>query len=811
MSNSVFALRSFSGKPHSFFRVERDDLKSQAKTSQKNPSHHILVVDRSGSMYGDMDPLKVMIEKLLTLGEFNDPSLRVSLVSYSSQGDVTLHFKKATVSEVMAASSPHLKAIRALRATALTCISQGLKMAETLIDDSEVTCVTLHTDGFANDSSPSAESRAISAVVESFKKHPSVFVNTIAYRGYCDFTLLSGISNALSGVCIQAKDIRQVHDAIHGAMSLLVGSMSPAIEVPRGNAQYLTFVSKSSGKILGATDNLLVRGLAEKDDRVAYRYFEISEEQYLKSSEDPIPTEAVLAFARAQISEGRLNAAKYALVATKNEALLKAHAKALVSSDVAAFAAGVESEIFKPTSYTPSKDYGLSTKGPSVLSVLSILDKSAKSLSVNLPVLLAGYQRRGVKRIPGSREEGKTEVIQPLYESRRRSEGDGWVEVNGFELNRNTATVNMLLSQEIDIFPTGGKEKVASVAGISLDKLRSYNNYTIVSDGSLNVSQVLFRTSDKRCFRELKEAGAVTGEYKPNEPFAIDFSEMPLVAYDAAFDAISPAEIRKVAQLTVLSKILSGMTKGESASLTGDQVTELKKFYLTPALNFSPPTTTVYADLAEAIASGQVDSRLSYKIDLGYSALSSVSKLDSGNAYLQRRFTLSKAGKEIDKPTLLDLQGSKIGLKTLSSRTKLDEVDTLSMPVYESLFNMSAVEVLNDLASEAGFEADRLRAAVSGSDKEELVSIASEASKKVDQTIESFFDRVRPLSFYIGATGLVPDNLGATALTADQFSTRFPDTKLSKKEKEEGTFFLLPNGLVITVYVENVHFSVSTS
>ena len=113
-----FPLRNFKGKATRFFRVERENLNFTAGAEVKKPSHHILVVDRSGSMYGTIGDVKGTIEKLLTLTEFRDPSLRVSLISYSSQGDVKLHFKGVTVADVMATDSPQLREIRSIHAGA---------------------------------------------------------------------------------------------------------------------------------------------------------------------------------------------------------------------------------------------------------------------------------------------------------------------------------------------------------------------------------------------------------------------------------------------------------------------------------------------------------------------------------------------------------------------------------------------------------------------------------------------------------------------------------------------------------------------
>jgi Mg-chelatase subunit ChlD len=816
MTTTKFSLRNFAGKPTRFFKVEESDLSNQAPVAKKSPAHHIFVLDRSGSMYGDMESVKSIVEKLLTLSEFDDASLRVSLITYSSQGDVKLHFKSVTVGEVMKAASPHLKEIRAIRATAMTCISQGLVLAETLIDDKETTCITLHTDGWANDRSPSEEARTIQAAVTKLKTHPGVFVNTIAYRDYCDYGLLSGISNQLSGACIQAKDIKQVYDALYGATALLAGSMAPALEAPLGQASYLTFVSKSAKKVLGSADGLVVRGLGAKDDRTVYRYYEVQESEYSKlafpetvgSSSAP----AVLAFARTQISEGRLNAAKYALVASKNEALLNDHYRALVSSDVAAFAGAIEETLWGGD-YPLSANYGLAVTGPSVLRVLSVLDEHAKSLSVNLKFMLSGYKRRGIKRIPGVRLEDGT-VQPPTVESRYRTANEEWISVNGFELNRNTATVNMLVSQPIDLYPHNGNVRVASVSGIDLTPLKSFNNYTLVGDGMLNVSQIMLKTSDKRCHKALKDLGAVTGEYTPNEAFSVDFSKMPLVDFDASFDTISPDEVRDLARLSVLSKIFSGATKGESLSMTSEQVAELKKHYLSSALYFSPPTTNEYADLQEAIAQGKVDTRLSYKIDVGIPALTSVSKLKSGNEYLQRRFTEDFMGKPVEKPTLdqLTVPNVKWDVKKLTARTQLDEVDNLSYPIYEGILGLGPTGEVERVLKLAGHEDPKaFLKAIKGSDHEEVVATFSDALRLVDKTIESFFDRVRPLAFYVGATGLVPDSLDAKSMAAEAFATQFPEAKLSKGEKEEGTFFTLPNGLVITVFVKAEHFTVTPS
>lgn len=810
---SKFALHRFNGAPSRYLRVQREDLTTASGKPTPVKSHLQLIFDRSGSMYGSIDEVKNTLRKILTLSEFNTPDLQVSLHSFSSSGDVKTHFKRVPVSVIMATSSAQLREIDSIRATSLTCIAQALLVADGLVDDGEVTAILVHTDGFANDPSPAAEARNVAAAVAKLKTHPRLFANTIAYGGWCDYNMMSLIANSLSGQCIQARDMRAVYDALHGTMSLLAGNVAPTVEVSVGQASYATFVSRSARKVLGSTTSLQVQGLAAQDDKTAYRYFDISKEEYEAlnvpvNGQNGESVEPIVALARTQLAQGNIPTAKYAMLATRNPAL-QGHSKALVNSEIASFAAALETALFDAPAYTPLPQYGLTSGGPSVLGVLSVLNRFPGAVQVNLKALLSGYKRRGVKRIEGVRKDDGT-VELPAYETRTRENPDGYINVSGFDVNRNTASVNMLVTQGLDLFPRGGSTRVASVKGVSLDGLKSFNNYTIVGDGSLNVQELPLRTNDKRLFSELVVLGAVTGDYVPNAPFTINLANLPLVEYDQTFDSISPDTFQRLARLMVFSKFLGGVIKGESTSLTADQIAELKTHYLTPALNFSPPTTTEYADLQEALATGKIDTRLSYKIDIGIPELTSVGKLKSGNEYLQRRFTATLEGKAVDKPTLdLISKGATFGVKKLTGATKLDIVDTLSYPIYEGLLGLGDESVVFDLLkgiqhpNPTAFLTD-LRSGV----KDKIVAALADTQALVDRDIEAIYDIVRPLAFYVGAAGMVPESLKATPFTADEFAAKYPATKLTKDEKEEGTFYLLPNGTVLTVYVKGEYFTV---
>lgn len=809
-TNTKFALRNFAGKPTTYCLVESTDAKPTGP-AQSAPTHHIAMLDVSGSMWGDLDAVKSVIEKVFTAEEFNDPSQKVSLITYSSNGDCRVHFERVTVADVMAPGSPHLAEIRNLRVRGMTGISQALARAERLINDNEATCLSLHTDGYANDPSPFSEARNIVAHVEAIERHPNVFCNTVAYRNWCDFALLDAIANRLSGVCVRVSSARQVYEALHSSQSLLAGSMAPTIEAGIGNADFITFVSKSAGKVLGGTSTLNVRGLSSSDDATVYRYREVDEAVYNKTDVPECNSNAtidpVLAFARVQVALGNLTSAKFAVISTRYPSLINNHIRAMVASEVSQMGAAIEDRLFNPTNEAMTPGYGLDTSGPSVLALVTHLNQYRNSLRVNVADLSQGYKRRGLKKIAGKRDD-QGNIVPPNAKLQTPRDQTA-VQVASIDINRDTATINIKLVQDGTLINSNG-EPVEEIEGVRLN-LKDYRNYTIVGDGSINTPVLPVRMSDKRCFAGLKQMGLVTGEFDPTQQYDLRIGDMPLVDYDQEFDDIDPNLFNDILKVTVLQKLISGLTQGESEALTGDQIEALKEYHVTPALYFSPPTTTPYSDLTEALNKGEVDTRMSYKVKLGTPDIIHVGKLKSGNAYLQRRFTLTLAdGTEAPKPTLDQWweDGVTWGLKKISARTKLDAVDDLTYPIYEGFLGLGDNSALVDVLHLANIDATEFDSAIHGGmDRDEAVEFFKGCLRNVNSALDGLYERhVCPLAFYVGATGLVPDNLATKAMTADELADKFPQANLGKAEKE-GMYYEVADGLLLGVFTQGEHFS----
>ena len=90
--------------------------------------------------------------------------------------------------------------------------------------------------------------------------------------------------------------------------------------------------------------------------------------------------------------------------------------------------------------------------------------------------------------------------------------------------------------------------------------------------------------------------------------------------------------------------------------------------------------------------------------------------------------------------------------------------------------------------------------------RKEFVAALTDAKKKLDARSDDVFrERLSPLVFYVGATGLLPDEVEARALSADQLQAKYPELALSKDEKE-GTFFEIGD-TILSVYAKAEYFS----
>ena len=751
-------------------------------------------------MYGDIGPLKDMLVKLLTLDEYNNSSMLVSLVSYSTQGDCTLHFRRVPVRDVMKAKSPQQAEIKRIHASGLTCISQAMTMAKDLVQVGEPTAIVLHSDGYANHPSVWSEQRNVAAICGGFKGQ-NVFVNTVAYRDSSDFAFLSAVANAASGKCARVDSVKEVYDALHDTASSVNGAVTPPILVERRSADYVAFVSRSKRRVNGAAADLTVAGLSPDDDGTVHRYALVDKAGF---DRQPCPLDQhgghVLALARAKLADGRLNEAKLAMYSSCVEPL-NAHARALTGPQLAGMAQDIEGYLFDNRASVRSPKPKPLGGDVTVVGVLMALEAARSGVMLNLRRLQDGYRLRGVKRVPGVRTA--TGIEKPWLDVEFLDAGD-WVPMGTFDFNRNNATINMLVTRPSRLVKAADRKPVSEVAGVSVASLPSFRNYTIVGDGEVVTKELGVKFGSREAFDLLNRLGVLgQGASFDQSEHVIRLDCLPVTSFDFSGDASGLKDaFREIVGDKVVAGILAAITKDTSTEYTPEQLAELKRHYLSGSLNINFPTTTEYDDLEAALKDGRVDTRVSYKVEVGDVGILNAGWMYSANEFLARHFMAAGAAKASDKPkwTMFLDPNARFQAKPPSAKMKLSEVDSFSRPIFEEFLGLSTNGSVRAILRRAGVDKSVMDIVHGGA------KAMDEARRAVEAHMEQTYRaKLMPFSFFVGSTGLLPDCFDAKGLKADELEAQITGLKLGKDERDS-TFFRLGD-VVVSVYAKDEYYS----
>jgi hypothetical protein len=395
---------------------------------------------------------------------------------------------------------------------------------------------------------------------------------------------------------------------------------------------------------------------------------------------------------------------------------------------------------------------------------------------------------------------------------------DKYIPISSFDVNRNTATMNMMLTRKVRLVPKDGGAPLTEVAGIKLDNLSTFNQYTLVGDGELNVPYLRVKISDKSLFDKLMHEGVLEVEgapatkYDAGQEYTLRLDQLPVVPpfagavdLDGVFD--------ELARLKVLSSVCAAHLKEEAADLTPEQVEELKRHYLSKSLFLNFPTTNPYAKLEDALADGSVDTRTSYKIDIGNRQILNLSKLHSANKFLDRMYeVIGPDGKPAEKPAFEDTLDGTVSLQAQDAvgphegdeGRRLHEGPVRRLPGLRP--SGQAVKVLEAVGADKLAAIVKDRAKGKQPDRKAFVEALADARKKLDARSDAVFaEKLSALVFYVGATGLLPDEVEAKAQSADALAAKYPDLAFSKDEKE-GTFFEVGDA-ILSVYAKTEYYS----
>jgi hypothetical protein len=448
-----------------------------------------------------------------------------------------------------------------------------------------------------------------------------------------------------------------------------------------------------------------------------------------------------------------------------------------------------------------------------LLAVVGILEGFPRDWLVHLPHLQEHAAHRSVRRVLGTRDAAGG-LVEPTLSTEVLDPGD-WVRPAGFDVGHHSASLTLRVSRRVRLVDRLTGAAVPVVAGILLDRLRSYHSYALVADGLLAVETLTVRISSRRLFEALWKAGVLESEdgkpandYHTGAAYLIRLDNLPLAAPVTGKLDLGGV-FAELASLKVLLSLVAAHLRDESAEYTPEQVEELKEHYISKSLNLNFPTTNPYTNLKQALAEGTVGTRTGYRIDFGSADVLGLSKFRPANEFFARVYEVLG---ESERPAFENaLNGDRTYRhKRLPPRTKLTKADEFARRLFDDFLgvapNGSAVAVLeavgaNDLAAVV-----KQRARDKQSARRALVEALADAKKKLEARREQLSrDKLAPLVFAVGATGELPAGLAAKSLTADELLARYPELTLSKEERD-GTFFVVGD-LILAVYATTEYYS----
>jgi hypothetical protein len=464
-----------------------------------------------------------------------------------------------------------------------------------------------------------------------------------------------------------------------------------------------------------------------------------------------------------------------------------------------------------------------------------------------MPALLQDYQRRGLARTPGTRKGDGTVELPPVAAVKRTDLL--WQKLHSVELSDSQANASIMLTQPIGLVPQEKRhahklsDMISNVAGVDLTDLQQYRAYTVVADGAPTIKTLMLRVVDLRVRRKLEALGlrsmggsraaAIGVNLAPatlDEIYEINFADRSVLspgmdtpqpgavvsgADDQPVSGAWPEAALHLMAMITLRKVIDAALKGDGggAKYTAEQIAALRDVCVTPAGYFSPPTTSVHADLTEALKSGEADVRVTYKVSTGLPLFpQGADDLYGANEFLQRHFQTG-AGTAAIKLTWRDvLGGSPVVAKERSSRLKLTHADAFMLPIYARLLGIVTQSagptpyVLSDSITRA---VDRVSALLLGRgahkklDAAERAELLGQEAKALREDMHSTRADLRPLVWLTATTGAVPSSLPHEALDADAYAKRY-GVALDKAQREATFFVVGPQSapLVIAVVPE---------
>ena len=587
------------------------------------PMQRIVVVDCSGSMYGELPKLRTQLKnKLPTMVA---PEDTLTLIWFSSRGECGTIFENLNIATAQDLQAVNNAIDRFLVARGLTGFKDPLeKVVELAIANSDrPSSLNFMSDGGENQSSRAEIIKVCSKVADSVAS--SVVVS---YGYYADDAFLTQMAEEMGGEMIGAGDFQSYTDVLTRSLNTRASGKRKVVEglpldtmiVGHMEVSYVTAKADASGKV------------ALPSNCIAYSYFTGSGD--IEQVEDEFAAVQVVG---ALVQRGESDKALELSGLIGDETLFNTVQNAFSKQDfnrVVALVGAYQPFVDKPRNLKLKQD-------PTAYNVLTLLmdlaDTEGNFLHISHPEF--SYSAIGGKRETVSDEGG----FKPEFSSK---EGEVKAAISTLKFDEDRPNVSILTRRE----GTVSLPKNNLGFGESVESF-IWRNYAIIRDGIVNVKKLPVVLT-KATYDLLVQNGIPLEPFKINTTYVIDVSNMPVINRSMAAPVTAKDMFTwqfdlyklRVSQKILNSRIEKPEFSEDFAKKYGEEgALFLKQYGVTPG-GFSPKT----------VKGESVDAYVAKALEIGLAGLNSIPKISDVEADIAAGKTLTPA-KQVVAKALKDL------------------------------------------------------------------------------------------------------------------------------------------------------------
>jgi hypothetical protein len=433
----------------------------------------------------------------------------------------------------------------------------------------------------------------------------------------------------------------------------------------------------------------------------------------------------------------------------------------------------------------------MTNKQTSLLQLVKILETNRKHIILNFQHLQENYQHQHIRQIPGTRDlDGK--LIQPWLVTQDVDRNE-YVQISSFALNRYNASLNMLIQRQVRLVKAEDETPVIEVAGLLTNQLNRFNSYTIVSNGQINIREIKVKISSQKAFYSLYHAGVFADtEFDFRKEYIIHLDELPLVDLKQNYTSLDGV-FKQLAETKIMSSILSACLREESDIYLPEQLEILSQHHLSKNVYLNFPYTKQCNE--------NINTKTTHHIDIGSKDILNLNQLYSANKFLNRMYRAYdvETGEIFQKAHLGMIMSSNIAFrhKLISSRIKITAIDEFMKPIFDDFLGLADNGIVSAILTRVGVNLlPQNKCQGKHVNKLEMVAALTAANTMLGQYRESIYrEKISPLVFYIGSTGLLPENIQTPAMNAQEVALKYPKLKFSVIEKA-GQFFEIGDNII---------------